>query len=246
MENDRLYRDPALVRFYDLDNGWSDNSQYCLDMAMPGQSVLDLGCGTGLVATRLAERCRVTGVDPADAMLDVARRREGGDRVDWVLADARTVRLPRKFDLVVLTGHAFQVFLSDGDQLAICQTIAAHLAPGGRFVFDSRNPVCQEWLEWTPAKSRWEIIDPELGPIEAWNDVHHDEATGIARYGTFYRAKISGQVWSAHSSIRFTPRDVIARRLREAGLGADKWLGDWKGAAYQGDSKEIIPIGMVR
>jgi len=38
-------------------------------------------------------------------------------------------RLGRRFDLVVLTGHAFQVFLTDDDQRAVLSTIAEHLAP---------------------------------------------------------------------------------------------------------------------
>ena len=120
----------------------------------PGSHVLDLGCGTGLLAAALGEGGEVFGVDPAAAMLDVARRRAGGQRVTWVEADARTVRLGRRFDLIVMTGHAFQVLLTDDDQRAVCETIAAHLVPGGTFIFDSRNPAAEEWREWTPAASR--------------------------------------------------------------------------------------------
>ncbi|MCB1435289.1 MAG: class I SAM-dependent methyltransferase, partial [Alphaproteobacteria bacterium] len=115
MTPEALYNDPSLVQFYDLDNGWYDDTRFCLGMARDGQRVLDLGCGTGLLAAALAERCRVTGVDPAAAMLDVARQRAGGDRVTWVEGDARTIRLGEVFDFVVMTGHAFQVFLTDAD-----------------------------------------------------------------------------------------------------------------------------------
>ncbi|WP_366510106.1 class I SAM-dependent methyltransferase [Mesorhizobium sp.] len=59
----------------------------------------------------------------------IPRRRAGGQRVDWVEADARDVRLGRRFDLVLLTGHAFQVFLTPEDREAVLATIAAHLAP---------------------------------------------------------------------------------------------------------------------
>ena len=59
----------------------------------PGHRVLDLGCGTGLLATAIAARGpAVTGVDPAAAMLAIARDREGGGRVTWVHADGRSVR----------------------------------------------------------------------------------------------------------------------------------------------------------
>ena len=140
---DDLYNDPGLAQFYDLENGWGLDFDYCLQLADEARAVLDLGCGTGQLAASLADGRTVVGVDPAAAMLDIARHRHGGRKVTWVEADARRVRLDRRFDLVLLTGHAYQVFLSDEDQQAVLSTIAEHLAPGGRFVFDTRNPAAR-------------------------------------------------------------------------------------------------------
>ncbi|TIM85770.1 class I SAM-dependent methyltransferase, partial [Mesorhizobium sp.] len=167
---DLLYSDPDLVQFYDIENEGGVDFDYCVGFAKDAGSVLDLGCGTGQLAAALADRRSVTGVDPAPAMLDVARRRAGGQRVDWVEADARNVRLGRRFDLVILTGHAFQVFLTPEDREAVLATIAVHLAADGCFIFDTRNPVAQEWLEWTPEWSQRELSHPELGMVRAWND----------------------------------------------------------------------------
>ena len=175
-------------------------------------------------------------------MLDVARRRDGGGCVNWIEADARDVRLGRRFDLIVMTGHAFQVFLTDEDQRAVCATIAAHLVAGGQFIFDSRNPVREEWRQWTPELSRRLINHPALGRIEAWNDVAHDAATGIVTYGTAYRAS-NGRLWTSSSRIRFTAQEDIAARLAEAGLQARRWLGDWNGREFAPGAKEIIPLG---
>ena len=148
MEEDRLYQDADLARYYDIENGWADDTAWCREMARGCGSVLDLGCGTGLLAADVAQDgARVTGVDPALPMLEIARHRPGGERVTWVAADARDVRLGETFDLVVMTGHAFQVFLTRQDRLAVLETIAAHLAPQGRFIFDSRNPDLEEWRE---------------------------------------------------------------------------------------------------
>ena len=242
--SDPLYNDPALVRFYDLDNGWFDDTRFCLAMARPGQRVLDLGCGTGLLAVAMAEKgCDVTGADPAAAMLAIARCRPGGDTVRWVEADARTMRLGETFDLVVMTGHAFQVFLTDDDQLAVCRTIAAHLADGGTFIFDLREPAREEWREWTPDRTRHRLQHADLGEVESWNDVDHDPATGIVTYGTFYRALATGEQWEARSHIRFTPREVIAGHLETAGLVVDHWYGDWTGGVHRKGSAEIIPVG---
>ena len=243
--NSDLYLDPALVRFYDLENGWADDTRLCAGMAAQTSSVLDLGCGTGLLLSSLPGTIRLCGVDPAAAILEVARRRPGGGHVNWVEADARTVRLGEKFDLVVLTGHAFQVFLSDQDQLCVLHTIAAHLGPRGCFIFDSRNPVAREWEEWTPEASHRTIACKELGEVQAWNDVRYDEASGVATYGTHYRSR-NGQLWSAAADIRFSSQQNLAALIDQAGLEVEQWLGDWTGAEFEAASPEIIPIGRLR
>ena len=60
-------------------------------------------------------------------MLALAKQRCGGASVSWVLDDARSARLNRRFDLVLLTGHAFQVFLTPDDRTAALTTIRLRL-----------------------------------------------------------------------------------------------------------------------
>lgn len=243
--DDRLYIDPELVQFYDLENDGGPDLDYCIAFAAGARTVLDLGCGTGQVAVKLAPGRAVTGVDPADAMLEVARNRPGGQEVEWIEADARHVRLGKEFDLVLLTGHAFQVFLTAKDQQAVLETIAAHLAPKGRFIFDSRNPAAREWLEWVPEESQRLVEHPRLGTVKAWNDAAWDEPTGVVTYDTFYEAA-GGQKFHAASKIAFPGKDTLAGMLDEAGLAVDRWLGDWHGGPNLPASREIIPIGRLR
>lgn len=241
---DRLFEDPDLVRFYDVENGWGVDTRYCLALAEQVGSVLDLGCGTGLLAAALAGQREVFGVDSAPAMLEIARNRPGGSAVTWIEADVRSLRLGRRFELVVMTGHAFQCLLTDADQRALCETIAAHLAPQGRFIFDSRNPAREEWREWVPELSERVFDHPELGRVTAWNDVSMDLTTQIVTYQTCYRDQ-SGNNQNATSRIRFASRNDIAQRIAEAGLQVDQWLGDWQGGAWTEASPEIIPIGRL-
>lgn len=243
LDDDRLYRDPQLADFYDIENGWAPDTEYCRALARDAGSVLDLGCGTGLLAASLGQGRRVVGVDPAGAMLDVARQRPGGADVTWVEADARTFRSDQRFDLIVMTGHAFQCLLSDADQGALLATIARHLSPTGRFIFDSRNPAIEEWREWVPAESHRVIQHPRFGAVESWNDVEHDDATGIVTYQTFYKVPATGHTLNAASRIRFTPQEVIARHIVAAGLKVETWLGDWQGGPWHEGAKEIIPVG---
>lgn len=243
---DRLYSDPDLVQFYDIENEGGDDFNYCLGFAGNARSVLDLGCGTGQLAAALGDGRSVTGVDPASPMLDVGRGRPGGDKVDWVEGDARTVRLGRRFDLVLLTGHAFQVFLTANDQASVLRTIAIHLAPGGRFIFDTRNPAVAEWREWTPQRSERKVAHPSLGTVKAWNDVEHDAATGVVTYSTFYEIPGGGSVLGAESKIAFPAKEDLAGMLDEAGLLVEQWLGSWQGEPYVANSPEVIPIGRLR
>lgn len=243
MIDDRLYIDPELVQFYDLVNEGGDDVDFCLKFTGEAKTVLDLGCGTGMLTVMLSPGRAVTGADPAAAMLDVARKRSGGDRVEWVEGDARSLRLGKSFDLVLLTGHAFQVFLTAEDQRAALDTIAAHLAPGGRFIFDTRNPAAKSWLNWGPDQSQRSVEHPLYGAVEAWNDAVCDEATGIVTYDTFYRVPATGQRFHAQSRIAFADKETLAAMMTEAGLVVDRWLGSWQGAPYAPDLREIIPIG---
>ena len=243
---DRLYQDPELARFYDLENGFAADHAFCMQLAQNASSVLDLGCGTGELAARLADKRRVVGVDPAAAMLAVARQRPGGDKVRWITATAQAVRLGETFDLIVLTGHAFQVFLSEADQRAALKTIAMHLSPAGRFIFDMRNPQAREWLEWSPEASVRHVEHEQLGAVTAWNEATHDPATSIVTYKTFYMQKSTGRTWSARSQIRFTGKDLLAALIDEAGLVVETWHGDWTGAPCTQASPDFIPLGRLK
>ena len=79
------YENPSLVALYDLLNARGADWAYYLDLAGRAEGpILDVGCGTGALTAEAAQRGRaVYGLDPSAAMLDVARRRVGGDRVIW-------------------------------------------------------------------------------------------------------------------------------------------------------------------
>lgn len=121
-------------------------------------AVLDVGCGEGQIARALAATgCTVTGIDPTQRNLDVARERGGGPT--YVLAGADTIPFDdRSFDAVV----ACLVFEHiDGLDAAVSE-VARVLRPGGRFAFFLNHPLLQ-----TPG-SGWiddHIIDP---PEQYW------------------------------------------------------------------------------
>jgi SAM-dependent methyltransferase len=105
--------------------------------------VLELGSGTGRHALALADLgLDVTGVDMSEGMVAhaEARRRAAAPalrpRLRFQRGDARSVRLGRSFDGVLSLFHVLSYQTADADVAAMLATAAAHLRPGGRFVFD--------------------------------------------------------------------------------------------------------------
>jgi SAM-dependent methyltransferase len=79
----------------------------------PGMSVLDLACGHGELANRLAARgCRVTGIDSSAVFLDRARAdaAAAGVSVEYVAGDMRQIPWTGRFDWVINWSTAFRYF----------------------------------------------------------------------------------------------------------------------------------------
>jgi len=88
-----LYSDARLVSLYDLLNsGDLDHRFYAERIGNQPKQVLDLGCGTGTFAVRMATAGhRVTAVDPSEMMVSYGRRRRGAAAVQWIVGDAISV-----------------------------------------------------------------------------------------------------------------------------------------------------------
>ncbi len=239
------YNQAELAVLYDDENGWDESADFYLDLAkrIGAKSLLDLGCGTGTVTRGIVKAIGGSGVgaDPAQPMLDVARRNTRDEAVEWICADARELRLGRQFDLVIMTGHAFQAFLTEADQVALFRTAAAHLAPEGRFAFDSRNPAARGWLEWVPAESRRVVDTAAYGAVEIWNDarMNPDRILDVEEH---YRILSSGKALRADFRLRFSAPEELWDGMMAAGLAVEHCYGDWDRSAFRPDSREIVIV----
>src|SRR5258708_14252629 len=107
----------------------------------PDMSVLDLACGHGELANRLAARgCRVTGLDSSAVFLDRARAdaAAAGVSVEYVTGDMRQIPWTGRFDRVINWSTAFGYF-DDTSNRAVLGGIAGALRPGGRLAMDLDN-----------------------------------------------------------------------------------------------------------
>lgn len=238
-----LYADPELAQFYEVNDHDRLDYDVILKLAHGAKTVLDLGCGTGVLSARLAKNADVVAVDPAGAMLDIARERYGSKNLDWIEGDARNVRLNCKFDLIVLSGHAFQVFLTKEDQRDALKTIAAHLSSSGKFVFDSRNPYFPSSKERTKTETIHEFKHSKFGDVEAWNESSYDEHSGILTYSNSYRLPNASETKSAEEQIKYTPKSELIELMTEVGLNTIQCFGNWDETPFEETSREIVLIG---
>jgi SAM-dependent methyltransferase len=104
-------------------------------LATPGGTILDLGCGPGkpMAAHLIAQGFDVCGVDSSPTMISLCQT-NFPDR-QWIVADMRTLALPRGFDGVMAWDSFFH--LSYDDQRRMFPIFRAHAKPGAPLLFTS-------------------------------------------------------------------------------------------------------------
>jgi SAM-dependent methyltransferase len=216
---DRLFAEPRLAEVYDpLDPDRSDLDAYvALARELGAQVVIDVGCGTGTLACLLAqEGLEVTGVDPAVASIDVARRKPFADRVRWLAGDATDLP-PGRADLVTMTANVAQVFVTDAAWSANLRAVRAALRPGGHLVFEVRDPGAQAWRGWTRQQSHRRVEIPTVGVVESWTEVTK-VALPLVTFRTTFVFGSDGAVLTSDSTLRFRTRDEVSGSLVAAGF----------------------------
>ncbi|MDQ3890354.1 MAG: class I SAM-dependent methyltransferase [Actinomycetota bacterium] len=104
----------------------------------PGMAVLDVACGHGRIANRLAARgCAVTGIDRTARFLELARREaaEAGISVEYVQGDMRSLPWRDRFDRVISWFTSWGYFDDEGNRRVLHEMYAA-LKPGGRLILE--------------------------------------------------------------------------------------------------------------
>src|SRR6266581_2555448 len=217
---DALFAEPKLAEIYDL-----LDSPDRLDLApylaitdeFHAHSVIDLGCGTGTLACRLAALGKeVVGIDPAAASLDVAKRKAYADRVRWITGTAAQLK-GLDADLITMTGNVAQVFVMDEEWMATLRACRDALRPSGRLIFEVRDPAKEAWKGWSREQSYKTIEAPGIGMVESWVELVNVQLPLVSFRHIFVFHK-DGSVMTSESTLRFRSRSEIAETLSCAGF----------------------------
>ena len=131
----------------------------------PGATVLDLGCGAGVPATRrLAQRFAVTGVDLSTRQLELARQHVPA--ANFLKADMTDLSFAPEAFAAVVAFHSI-IHLPRAEHPALLGKIRRWLKPGGVFL--------ATWAlgEWEGEENDWE----GWGAPMRWS--HHDGETSL-------------------------------------------------------------------
>lgn len=214
---DDAFADPKQAILYDFFDGDRSDLDLYLSIAeeVDADSIVDIGCGTGSLAVRLAEGGKtVVGVDPAAASLEVARGKTNAERLRWLLGDATVLRDHHAtVDLAVMTGNVAQVFISDKDWHETLSSIRSCLRPGGWLVFETRRPEARAWEEWDLPPT--EVTLPDGRSAIVSRSVTSVEFPLVSFEGW---TEIDGETLWTGSTLRFRNQEEIARDLARHGF----------------------------
>lgn len=131
-----------LAKYYDFLYEWKDyakESRVLLQLIerykrSPGNSLLDVGCGTGKHIKHLAGRFDCVGLDASEAMLEQARRNV--KEVKFVRGDMEDFDLGRKFDVILCLFSAIGYVQTHLRLARTLRNFAKHLRPGGVVIIE--------------------------------------------------------------------------------------------------------------
>ncbi len=176
----------------------------------PGTTVLELGCGTGLLTHRLLDfGCVVTGVDnSADMLAHVS------PRVRRVQSDIEALRLDERFDVVLLPSG----LVNHADarvRRAFVAAAARHVAASGELIVKRQD---EAWLR-----------SATLGPLGERDGmaiaVDRVERTGDDVSMTL-RYELAGDTWTHAFTVASLDEAAVARLLQEEGFAAPRVLDE--------------------
>lgn len=234
------FDDPRIAAIYDIDN--PDGPDHDFFRALAGEAgartIVDLGCGTGILTVTLAAPGRrIVGIDPTRAMLDHARRRPGGELVEWRLGTAD--QIPQgAADLVLMTGNVAMHIVGDEWSAALSH-ISAGLKPGGILAFESRNPAACAWKQWHMPPTRRQT---PVGLLRESLRTDPPNSQGVVVMHCRNEFLDDGDTADFEQRLQFRSYRQLCAELSRAGLTVRATYRDWRRSPFEEGSVEPLMV----
>lgn len=181
----------------------------------PSKAV-DLGCGTGRLATRIASQgVEMYGIDLSADMLAVAQSRDGGEKVHWLQQDMRSWQLPVQVQLVYSFCDSLNYLLDEQELLQTFWHTCEALDEQGLFMFDMLSSF--QYVQYDEQQPHiWN--EEDLAYI--WTCDYDEERTQIEHDLTFFIQQADGRFtrWrEIHQQRAFDP-EWVYEALLQAGF----------------------------
>lgn len=210
-------------------------------------AVLDIGCGTGVIAAALAARIaaagrapRVVGLDVSSAMLGIARTRYPA--LEWQHGDMRSPPVQGRFDLIVCCFNSLQFMHADDDLAQAFAAARARIAPGGRYAFDLYQPNLP-YLRTPRTDSLARVLVHGGRELQIREDARYDEASRILELEwRLVAADAPGDLLAATQfRLRQFAAADVERLLAQAGWRIRERFGSLQRAAFTpASTKQVL------
>lgn len=239
------FSNPKLVALYDTLNPLGADSEFFCKQAeeLKASTIIDLGCGTGLLTCELAKRGhQLIGIEPSEAMLEVARHKPHGDKVKWIQGSSEQMK-DLQVDMVLMTSHVAQFFLEDKEWKTMLQNLYNALKPGGHTVFDIRRLSNPPFTGWPTEDRRRVFEDTRQGTVEWWFKLLEVKDERV-RYELHYFFMKSQEEIVSINELVFRSQEEISKALLDTGFSIQNVYGDWNNSSVTADSPEMIFVAV--
>jgi SAM-dependent methyltransferase len=234
-----LFDDDYLYFYADAlgDQRSDDDSEVVMRLLSlrPGTRVLDVPCGEGRIAGRLARAgCEVLGIDINEGLLELARAHHPAARFEQ--GDMRALSYRGQFDAALNWFTSFGYFDRAGNDLVL-KRLAEALRPGGRLLLELHNPArLARILELTGGTTAAVV---ERGGALMVDRVTYDDATRRSHTDRFIVRE--GRARRLAFSLEQVPPPELTRRLQDAGFSRVRLLGR-DGAPYDPEGPRLVAL----
>ncbi|MBZ9626236.1 class I SAM-dependent methyltransferase [Clostridium sp. FP2] len=136
-------------------------------------SILDVACGTGILASELYSRnFEVSGIDISEDMINVARKNAKG--INFHVADISDFTFDKRFQMITCAFDSINYLTCDVKMEKTLRNILLHLDDNGVFIFDINTPTLYE-------ERHFGIIDRSFDEIKFKQILEYDKEHKIGK-----------------------------------------------------------------